>query len=229
MKRYHVFRYVFASIVVGLLGCSSEQPAKPAGEPTLTISMAEASATHPKSIPVDPRKPVDTVLVKSIDLTGDRVPERVELALHSSDLYNPIKWELRVLSGRDTLYNFSDNGRALDDRFRDQEPESFLAQKYRFFFQDFAEFEVSDTLPSYLERDAYNRQYDGCIYATSYRSFEGGGHTPERVADSLACLMESRIRSKVLPIFGHSDGNVDVVLPNAFVQELNRFVPIYSD
>ena len=87
-------------------------------------------------------KPIDTTLVRKMDVTGDGKPDSILLHFKSKSFTSPFSWSIVIKSRGEMIYQFVDDGVALEDRFRldDASKETYRRNKWNYFFQEFAEF-----------------------------------------------------------------------------------------
>jgi hypothetical protein len=175
---------------------------------------------------------VDTVMVRMVDLTGDGKSESVELRITARSFHAPFKWTLTIRSGKTNLYTFTvNNGLSLEERFQHQAASgnvSYDTIKHRFFFRDFCEFTTGTGLPEFDTAVYVDSTYsDGSVYAVARRALGRMGLAGPALSTAVNALA-LRIRDNRAVMFSHSDGNVDVTQPMAYVPEVRAFVPVYS-
>jgi hypothetical protein len=172
---------------------------------------------------------IDTVLVRSVDLTGDGKPDTVSLHLRAKGLTSPFSWELSIRSRGSVLCRYSGDDSAIDKNFHDEGYvagcNDYTGCKKKYYFHDILDgLEVRYNLEKILDRTQSNTLYAiGGAYLYSCCSIKGA------TADAILSAMEERLRRGQAVVISIPTSPMTSEPPMMFAPEVNRFVPIYEE
>jgi hypothetical protein len=172
---------------------------------------------------------IDTVLVRSVDLTGDGKPDTVSLHLRAKGLTSPFSWELSIRCRGSVLCSYSGDDSAIDKNFHDEGYvlgcNDYVECKRKYYFHDILDgLEVRYNLEGILDRTQSNTLYAiGGAYLYSCCSIKGAA------ADAILSAMEERLRRGQAVVISIPTSPMTSEPPMMFAPEVNRFVPIYEE
>ncbi len=175
--------------------------------------------------------PLDTILIRHLDVTGDNKPERICLRLRAERSQDPFYWSIEVLAGKVSLFQFIESDSASDFIFSEdgQKPQDYLKNKYEFFFKKFANLEVS-TRASVWEQIVNDPQEQRCILNQMPQQLIAEYNLSKSVAETAVKRILSDIIKAKMPLLLFSAG-VDIEGPYVYCAECNHLVsiPFYTN
>jgi hypothetical protein len=176
-----------------------------------------------------PAGAIDTILVRSMDVTRDGAPDSVSLHLIAKGIDSPFSWVLTICSGGNVLYRQTGNDSAIDILFHDAGYVpgcgDYSECKIKYYFHDLlSRLEVPYSLEGVLDRRQSNTLYPiGQAYLDTCCGVRGAA------ADTILSSMERRLRSGASVVISIPTSPQTRERPMVFVPEVNRFVPIYEE
>ncbi len=184
---------------------------------------------------------IDTTLYRSVDVTGDGIPDTVELHLNAPDFKSPFNWSLQIWSQRhDLLYSFTESDSDTDNMLQLQagldsdltynanDWKRYLLLKYNLFFKDFAGLKVNPHMDWGIDTLEYDSTYDGSIYQTAGNFLFSRCHMSKQEARGAIQRVVLQLKKGKLPIVTHDEG-LETALPMVYFPECKKLVPIWSD
>jgi len=176
--------------------------------------------------------PVDTILVKYVDVTGDDIPESIELYVNANDFYSPFDWTLTIRSNNNILYSYSENDSSSETRIllEVEEGKKYIDVKTQFYYEDFVGLKIRKDInfgggPDYL----FSKTYDGSIYNFSKKYLMQKCSLNEEDAVAIIDGLVQKLKSGQAIIVTHTERGFYSTLPMIYVDEEKKLVPIYSD
>jgi hypothetical protein len=175
------------------------------------------------------REAIDTVLVRSLDVTGDGKADTISLHLTAKSLSSPFSWTLSISSQGHQIYALSGNDTRIDTLFHDKgyvdDCRGYLDCKKKYYFHDILDgLEVPYNLNGILDRSHSNTLYSvGSEYLGACCAIKGSD------ADTILSRMEARLRSGKAVVLTVPTSPMTSEHPMMFAPEVNRFIPIYME
>ena len=176
--------------------------------------------------------PVDTTLVKYVDVTGDEIPESIELHVNANDFYSPFDWTLTIRSKDNILYSYSENDSSSENRIllEVEEGKKYEDVKRKFYFEDFVGLNIRKDInigggPEYL----FSKTYDGSIYFVTKRYLMKENCINEKNVVEIIDKLVEKLKAGESNIVSHLERGLYSTLPMVYVEEVKKLVPIYSD
>ena len=172
---------------------------------------------------------IDTVLVRSLDVTGDGKADTISLHLTAESLVSPFSWTLSINSQGSQIYTLSGNDSRIDTNFHDEgyvdDCRGYLECKEKYYFHDILDgLEVPYNPDRILDRSHSNTLYSvGGEYLEVCCAIKGSD------ADTILSRMEARLRNGSAVVIVVPTSPMTYEHPMMFVPEVNRFVPIYME
>ena len=182
----------------------------------------------------NPKLPVDTILIKRTDITGDGIPEKITLRLKAKDFYTPLWWQLSIISKGKVIYSYTESDSSAEFKFIDdpERAKQYLKLKYHYFYKEFVGLQISKSI-NFGGRDGkkslLSKTYDGSIYKIARKYLVDQYHLNANAADNAIERVAKLIATGQTVIILHDCGNVETTLPMVYFKEVNALVPIFSD
>ena len=176
--------------------------------------------------------PVDTTLIKYIDVTGDNKPEIIELHVNGSDFYKPFIWTITIKSDDDILYSYSETDSCSENRIvlEVEKGKKYEDAKRSFYFENFVELKIRTDIdfgggPDYL----FSKTYDGSIYKIAKEYLLAKCGVKEKDAEEIINNLVDKIKAGDSIIVSHTEKGLYSSLPRVYIKEVKKLIPIYSD
>jgi hypothetical protein len=199
----------------------------------LSVFLILSSTAFASSCPpnLDKAKPVDRVMSKLVDVTGDGIEDKIELHVKGKDFFSPFNWELRILLKGKIIYQRSGTNERVEPFFSEQ---NYIADctgydecKCKWYFHDYL-----DQMVIKMSSDnvgVFDKTAPNSIYATAkkYLSKENK-RNPKLVDQAIKKAVERLLSGKTVAVQAFDEPGM-TTLPMVWMPEFSRFVPIYED
>lgn len=176
--------------------------------------------------------PVDTTLVKYIDVTGDKVNDKVELHLKSKDFHEPFNWTIRIKSNNHIIYQYSETDQSSESRIllETEEGRKYENVKKEFYYKNFVGLTISKEVnfgggQEYL----FSKSYEGSIYFVTKKYLLKECGISEDKAIKIIDKLVKNIKSGKSIIVSHTIQGLYSSKPMIYVDDVKKLVPIYSN
>ena len=188
-------------------------------------------ASKPKNI-VD--KQINETISKTVDLTGDGIPENIYLNLHTQNMAYPVTWDLIIKSNGVTVYTYHSDDTQIDHIFN--EPEIFGKGKCHDYISC-KRFYYSKTLISQIPMTSDMKVNILDIlkpdlkdsFTTLVNEFLESHHVSKKRMKIIFEHLENDIKNKNSIFISHSYSPTESSPIMIFSKEINMFIPIYKD
>lgn len=180
---------------------------------------------------LDKTKPIDRVLSRLVDVTGDGVDDKIELHVIGKDFHSPFEWELKITSKGKLIYQKSGNNERIEPFFSEQ---NYIADckgyddcKCKWFFHDYLDqmiIKMSSDNVGVFDKTAPNSIYST---AKKYLSKEYKKN-PKLVEKAIDNAVKRLLSGKAVAIQAFDEPEM-VTPPMVWMPEFSRFVPVYED
>ena len=177
---------------------------------------------------MDQTKPIDRVLSRLVDVTGDGDNDKIELHVKGKDFHSPFKWELRIYSKGRVIYQKSGNNERIEPFFSEKGYitgcEGYDDCKCKWFFHDYL-----DQMIIKMSSDnvgVFDKAAPNSIYGTAIKSLRN--KDPKIVDKAIGNAVKRLLSGKAVAIQAFDEPEITTP-PMVWMPEFNRFVPIYED
>lgn len=175
------------------------------------------------------KEAIDTVLVRSLDVTGDGKADIISLHIMARNLASPFSWTLSINSQGNRIYTLSGDDSRIDTLFHDEGYvpgcRGYLECKKKYYFHD-----ILDGLEApYDSNGILDRSQSNTLYSVGKEYLEACCAIKGSDADAILSRMEGRLRNGNAVVIAVPTSPMTYEHPMMFVPEVNRFIPIYID
>jgi len=194
----------------------------------LLASIASASSCPPN---LDKKKPIEQTIIKSIDVDGDGVEDRIELRIKGKNFNSPFRWELKIFSRDKIIYQRSRSNERIEPFFSDANYiggcTGYDDCKCQWFFQKFL-----DRMIVKMSRDnvgVFDKKAPNSIYVIAKKHLKKEyKKSPELVDSAIKNAVERLLSGKTVTIVVPDEPEITTP-PMVWMPEFSRFVPVYED
>jgi hypothetical protein len=177
--------------------------------------------------------PIDEVLTKEADLTGDGKPEKIFLHLRAADMRSPFSWTLTINSGDAEIYRYASDDGWLNEFFGDEGYvlgcTGYIECKRKYYFHDLIEGFVLTGGTSYDANGVTDRSHSNTLYPLGMKQLEECCNVDKQTAERILGRVEKRLRDKTAVILDIPISPVKSNPPLIFVPEIERFIRFYEE
>jgi len=178
------------------------------------------------------RKRIDKQLFRYFDVTGDGKNETILLHVHAQNIEAPFFWTLEIKEDDKVIFRHESNDKDFNEIFN--EPSYFddtcfdpvdCKRQYYFHYLLYRPFIRTDMSKNRL---VFDRSYLGSIYHVAKRFLMEECGVGEKRAIKIIERMVTRIKSGKAVLLKIPLSPVLDDIPHLYVNEVKRFVPVYS-
>ncbi len=175
--------------------------------------------------------PIDTVLVRLSDVTGDAKPDSIILHIRAKTLHSPFKWHFTVRANGETIYSDRSDDSKLEDMFTEEffPGCSYLQAKTKYYFQTFLGLELTREVHFGDPSTVLTKQPFATVFSWTKKYLVERCKLDKSKAEVIAERLRSQLLSKQVVILSHNYGIVDKSLPYVYIPEVGKMIPIFSD
>jgi hypothetical protein len=177
---------------------------------------------------------VERTIERTIDVTGDGVPDRIVLKISADTWQTPIKWSLSILSKGKVVYSYFSDDTWLDKFFNDRDfmnktCTGYLDCKKKYYLTDLMKGVAEiDFRPPDPDSRFFDKVRAGSIYNTAGKELIEKYHFTESEAFQTVDLMVSKIKAGKAILINIPVSPVQVQFPRMYCDKVGAFLVIYE-
>ena len=180
---------------------------------------------------IDIHSKVDVALTKLADATGNGQADQITLRILGQDFTHPFKWALKIQSNGKAIYEHESDDAWLDQFFNDSDYvldcSGYVDCKKKYYFKDLL---GSLLVESTLEANphALDKENVSSIHTIARNFLRDECSVSDEAATEIIQRMVSQIKAGKTPLLYVPISPVHSEIPHMYVEQVNRFVPVYQ-
>lgn len=177
-------------------------------------------------------EPIDELLVRSVDVTGDGKPEKITLVLKAKDFNSPFQWSLSISSSGKQLFTYASDDTRIDPFFADRgfitDCSGYAECKKKWYFKDILNSLIVPRSGYDLE-GILDKSKSNTLYPLGRQYLKECCGIKQNDADAILSRIEKRIRNNQAVLISIPKSPVTSDALMIFCPEVDRFIPVYED